>query len=140
MHLLNDEGIWECSLSCIKEFDNYKYAIRTKDGRTLLKADPFAVHTETPPGNASKVYDTSGYEWNDDIWRHRYVSSLFQSPMNIYELHLGSWKRHEDRNVFTYRELADDLSDYLSEMGYTHVELLPVSEHPYDGSWGYQVT
>ena len=140
MHLLNEQGVWECFLSCVKEFDNYKYSIRTKDGRTLLKADPFAFHTETPPGNASKIYDISGYSWNDESWERRYVPNPFQSPMNIYELHLGSWRRHPDGNVFTYHELADDLSQYLSDMGYTHVELLPVSEHPFDGSWGYQVT
>ena len=140
MHLLNNQGVWECFIDGINEYDIYKYSILAKDGRVLLKADPFAVHSETPPGNASKVYDLSGYIWNDEAWQHRYVFNLFQNPLNIYELHLGSWKRHEDGNVFNYRELADDLSEYLVDMGYTHVELLPVSEHPFDGSWGYQVT
>ena len=85
MHLLNEQGVWESFLSCVKEYDNYKYAIRTKDGRTLLKADPFAFHTETPPGNASKIFDISGYIWEDSQWEHRYVSNPYQSPMNIYE-------------------------------------------------------
>lgn len=140
MHRLNDGGVWECFVYDVHEYQAYKYSIETKDGRTLLKTDPFAVHCETPPGTASKVYDISGYEWHDQKWQNRYVTNLFESPMNIYEVHLGSWKRHPDGNVYSYAELAKDLSDYVTEMGYTHVEFLPVSEYPFDGSWGYQVT
>ena len=140
MHRLNDNGVWECFVSDVHEFQAYKYSIDTKDGRTLLKTDPFAVHCETPPGTASKIYDISGYEWHDQKWQQRYVTNPFESPMNIYEVHLGSWKRHPDGNVFSYAELAKDLSEYVTEMGYTHVEFLPVSEYPFDGSWGYQVT
>ena len=140
MHRLNDNGVLECFVSDVHEFQAYKYSIDTKDGRTLLKTDPFAVHCETPPGTASKIYDISGYEWHDQKWQQRYVTNPFESPMNIYEVHLGSWKRHPDGNVFSYAELAKDLSEYVTEMGYTHVEFLPVSEYPFDGSWGYQVT
>ena len=140
MHRLNESGVWECSISGLKDFDNYKYSILSQAGNRLLKADPFAVHAETPPGNASKIFDISGYTWHDSQWLNRYVCNPFQSPMNIYEIHLGSWKRHSDGNIMNYKDIADSLSEYLKEMGYTHVELLPVSEYPFDGSWGYQVT
>lgn len=140
MTKISDGGVWECFIPGVLQFDSYKYCIVTADGRELYKADPFAVHSETAPGTASKFYDLTGYEWNDGEWQNRGYDPSFNQPMNIYEVHLGSWKRNDDGSVLSYRDLADQLSDYVSEMGYTHIELMPVSEYPFDGSWGYQVT
>ena len=137
---ITDQGDWEGFVPGARDYDCYKYFITAADGRTLEKADPFAFHCQTPPSNASKFFDLSGYEWHDGEWQHRQVGDLFNSPMNIYEVHLGSWRRHADGNFFTYRELAEELPQYAREMGYTHLELMPVSEYPFDGSWGYQVT
>lgn len=140
MKKLNNEGVWECICDNVNIYDCYKYLIITQSGERIYKADPYAFHSETRPGNASKVFE-SNYCWKDKKWlKKRSETSVYSSPVNIYELHLGSWRRHPDGNFFTYRELANDLCPYIKEMGYTHVEFLPVSEHPFDGSWGYQVT
>ena len=137
---ISEGGVWEIKLSGVKMYDAYKYLIVTRDGRRVYKADPYAVHSETRPGTASKIY-LSSYKWRDGAWLNkRKETSVYSSPVNIYELHLGSWRRHPDGNFFTYRELAADLVPYVKDMGYTHIELLPVTEHPFDGSWGYQVT
>lgn len=143
MQLIQNQtcGVWECIIPNVKQFDNYKYCIHTFDGKTFLKADPYAFHTQTNPETASKIYDISGYDWQDSNWlEKRKTSNVYQSPMNIYEVHLGSWRRYEDGNVFSYRKAADDLVSYLTDMGYNYIELMPVMEYPYDGSWGYQVT
>ncbi|MBQ8228721.1 MAG: 1,4-alpha-glucan branching protein GlgB [Clostridia bacterium] len=138
---INDGGIWEGYVSDVNTFDVYKFCITTADGRQIMKADPYGFHTETRPANASKFYDIEGYEWNDSKWlENRKSSNIYESPVNIYEIHAGSWKQHEDGNFYSYRQLADELCDYVKEMGYTHVEFLPLSEYPFDGSWGYQVT
>jgi len=140
MTRLND-GTWEIFVSGIKQYDTYKFCIVGADGIKRMKADPYAFHSETRPANASKFFDLEGYEWNDGKYlKGLEKTSVYDSPVNIYELHLGSWRRHNDGNPYSYRDLADALADYLSDMNYTHVELLPVMEHPYDGSWGYQVT
>ena len=133
-------GIWEGYAKSLKKYDTYKFSIETQSGDVLLKADPFATHTETPPATASKIYDISGYEWHDkDFINSLKKRNHYESPMNIYELHLGSWRRHDDGNYYSYRDLAESLVPYLKEMGYTHVEFLPVTEHPLEMSWGYQV-
>ncbi len=138
---INDVGIWEGFVSGIEKFDLYKFCVIAADGRKLVKTDPYGFHTETRPANASKFYDIEGYEWNDSGWlERRKKSSVYESPVNIYEIHAGSWKRHDDGNFYSYRQLADELCDYIKEMGYTHVEFLPLGEYPFDGSWGYQVT
>lgn len=135
------QGIWECVVPSLKPYDNYKFALEIGDGTVLFKADPYALHTETPPGTASKLYDISAFEWTDDKWLERRARmNPYSSPMNIYEMHLGSWKKHSDGNPYTYLELADELVPYLKEMSYTHVELMPITEYPFDGSWGYQVS
>ena len=140
MEKLNDEGVWECFCDNVKVFDCYKFLITAESGRRLYKADPYAVHAETRPGTASKIYEST-YKWNDSKWlKKRRETSVYSSPVNIYELHLGSWRRYDDGNFFTYRDLARELTQYVKDMGYTHIELMPVSEHPFDGSWGYQVT
>lgn len=137
----DETGIWECFIPGVKQFDAYKYSIRTHDGRELDKSDPYGFHAETRPANASKTFDLSGYEWQDDSWMKWRAQHLpYTAPINIYEVHLGSWKRHEDGNFYSYRQLADELLPYVKEMGYTHIECMPLTEHPFDGSWGYQVT
>jgi len=133
-------GIWECCIAGLKKFELYKFSVEGVDGVVRPKADPYALHTETPPATASKVYDLNGYIWKDKAYlAQNSRKNFYQSPINIYEVHLGSWKRHEDGNYLTYLELIDTLIPYVKEMGYTHVELLPITEHPFEGSWGYQV-
>ena len=139
MKLINDKGIFEVELSGIKQYDAYKYVIVTKSGTELWKADPYAKHAETRPLTASKVYSLPNYDWKDGKWMKNRVVPHHR-PMNIYEVHLGSWKHHEDGNEMDYRELADTLIKYVKDMNYTHIELLPVTEYPYDKSWGYQAT
>lgn len=137
MKLINDKGIFEVEISGIKQYDAYKYVIVTKSGTELWKADPYAKHAETRPLTASKVYSLPSYEWKDSKWmKSREVP--YHGPMNIYEVHLGSWKHHEGGKELSYRELANTLVDYVKDMNYTHIELLPVTEYPYDKSWGYQ--
>ena len=141
MQQLEDTGIWEAFIPGIQEYDVYKYCITTPGDELLFKADPYAFHAETRPSNGSKVYNLDGYQWQDDEWKARQKKAdPINGPMNIYELHAGSWKVKENGDTYNYSELADQLIPYLQYMGYTHVELLPVTEHPFDGSWGYQVT
>ena len=141
MKRINDAGMWECYISGVKEFDNYKYLVTAKGGKQTAKADPYAFHSETRPGTASKIYELSGYKWKDSKWvKERQSKNVYESPMNIYEVHAGSWKNHEDGNPYSYRDLANELVPYVKDMGYTHIEFMPLSEYPFDGSWGYQVT
>ena len=141
MTLLEDHAVWECMIFGLRQYDLYKFCVKTKDGRALMKADPYAFHAETPPETASKLYDIEGYEWNDGAWfASRQGFNPYRSPVNIYEMHLGSWRRYPDGNPYDYRRTADELVEYLNDMGYNFVELMPVMELPYDGSWGYQVT
>jgi 1,4-alpha-glucan branching enzyme len=141
MERITDNGLWQVVAENVGQYDAYKYRILTRDGDWLLKSDPYAVHCETRPGTASKFYDFPAFDWSDNTWlRKRACSSPYSRPVNIYELHLGSWRTHEDGNPLTYREAADALAEYIADMGYTHVELMPLSEYPFDGSWGYQVT
>lgn len=135
-----DGGVWEVFLQGVKVYDAYKYAV-TANGKTVLKADPYAFHAETTPANASKVYDLSGYEWGDEEFvKNRDDERYRHKPLNIYEVNLLSFKRKPDGNYYTYRELAGVLVDYVADMGYNCVEMMPITEYPYDGSWGYQVT
>ena len=134
-------GVWECFVDGVNRYDAYKYYFRTADGREFYKSDPFAFHCETRPGTASKYYGELDFDWSDKGWlRKRKKADIYSSPMNIYEVHAGSWQLYEDGNPLSYRDLADRLIPYVKDMGYTHIELLPVMEYPFDGSWGYQVT
>ena len=134
-------GVWECTVNGVRQYDSYKFLIHTADGRQLFKSDPYAFHAETRPGTASKFYESLDFDWNDGAWlRKRKKKDIYSSPVNIYEVHAGSWQTYDDGNPLPYRELADRLVPYAKEMGYTHIELMPVMEHPFDGSWGYQVT
>ena len=141
MYRVDGSDVWEAVIPDLKVFDTYKYCIRTKDGRELMKCDPYAFHSETRPANASKLYDIEGYKWHDARWMEkRKKEPVYDTPVNIYEVHAGSWKQYEDGNFLSYRALADELVPYVKEMGYTHIEFMPLSEYPFDGSWGYQVT
>ena len=136
----SDGGIWETSIKGLKNFDTYKYAVTASDGMTCFKSDPYARHYETAPANASKIY-TSDYTWNDEKWSaEQKVKNIYESPVNIYELHAGSWRRFEDGSFYDYVTLARELAEYLKKMNYTHVELMPITEYPFEGSWGYQVS
>ena len=134
-------GVWEVFVEGVKEFCTYKYCIESEYGDRIMKADPYAFHAQTRPGQASVVYDIESYSWNDSEWfNKRKENNISSSPMNIYEIHAGSWRKYPDGNFFNYQKLADELIPYLKEMHYTHVQLMPIMEYPYDGSWGFQTT
>ena len=136
---ITNEGIFEGIVPNVQSYDAYKYVIKTSDGRMLWKSDPYARHAQTHPETASKVYENQKYTWNDASWiKNRTIP--YQQPLNIYEVHLGSWKHNENGGFCSYRQIADTLIPYVKEMHYTHIELLPITEYPYDPSWGYQVT
>ena len=140
--LKNSGGVWEAEIKNIKPYDMFKYCITAADGRTLMKCDPYGFHMETRPGTATKYYEIDDcYEWHDEKWvEGRNGKNIYESPVNIYEIHAGSWKQYDDGNFYSYRALADALVPYVKKMGYTHIEFMPLTEYPFDGSWGYQVT
>lgn len=144
MERLEPAGIYTRFVPGAKEGDMYKFCIETMKGEKLYKADPFANYSELRPGNASRVADISHFTWSDDAWmeaREKWDNT--KNPMSVYEVHMGSWMRHpcrEDEGFYTYRDFAVSVTEYVKKMGYTHVELMGIAEHPFDGSWGYQVT
>ena len=144
MSPLADSGIYEAFIPGVGLGELYKFAITTQEGMILFKADPYAVHAEFRPGTASITEDINGFKWDDAAWMEtRKKADPVKSPMAIYEVHLGSWRkkdRPQKEGYYTYMEAAHELADYVKKMGYTHVELMGIAEHPYDGSWGYQVT
>ena len=145
MERLEPMGVYETFIPEAAEGDMYKFYIETRDGRRLYKADPYANYAELRPGTASVVTDITHFKWTDAKWmeKRKATKDVHSQPMSIYEVHPGSWMRHpgrEDEGFYSYRELAKRLTAYVKEMGYTHVELMGISEYPYDGSWGYQVT
>ncbi len=144
MKVLGKSGIWETFVPEAKKWDKYKFSIETKTGQILHKADPYAFHAELRPGNASKVAEIDGFKWSDAKWVEKQEKEdRYDRPMAIYEMHPGSWIKDYSRGedgFLDYKTIADKLVPYLKEMGYTHVELIGVAEHPFDGSWGYQVT
>ena len=140
--LKNSGGVWEAELKNLTPYAMSKYCITAADGRTLMKCDPYGFHMETRPGTATKYYEIDDcYEWHDEKWvEGRNGKNIYESPVNIYEIHAGSWKQYDDGNFYSYRALADSLVPYVKKMGYTHIEFMPLTEYPFDGSWGYQVT
>ena len=130
---------WQGFLPDLPAYTSYKYAVTGQDGRVRYKADPYGFHTETRPGTASKLYDIEHFPWTDGAFR-KGKQPVYHRPLNIYEVHLGSWKKHENGDFLNYRDLAEQLAAYVKDMGYSAVELLPVMEHPLDDSWGYQCT
>jgi 1,4-alpha-glucan branching enzyme len=136
----DESGIWEGFIPKIKNGETYKYGILTKSGEYLEKLDPMGLYCETPPKTASIIW-TTYKEWNDQVWmQERHVKNSMKAPMSIYEVHLGSWQKTLENNYLSYDDLAIKLVDYVKEMGYTHVEFMPIMEHPYSPSWGYQIT
>ena len=133
--------IWELFILGTKSGELYKYLITTKEGRELFKSDPYAFSSQTETETASIIYDGNTYKWRDSNWqKYKNSINLHEIPINIYELSLTSWKRKEDGSLYTYAEIAESLIAHVKSHGFTHIELMPVMEHPYDGSWGYQVT
>ena len=140
MHKITD-GIWEVFLPGGQPYDAYKFAITGQDGKLHYKADPYAFHAETRPGTSSRLYTIDGYQWGDQPWRdYRHAHPVYHAPLNIYEVHLGSWRRQDDGGFLNYRELAHQLAPYVQELGFNFIELLPITEYPLDDSWGYQCT
>ena len=134
-------GIWYGEFGDLEEGMLYKYAIQDKSGKTVLKADPVSFFNEIRPNTASIIKDIPSFSWEDEKWiKNRETVPIYDKPMNIYEVHLASWKMHADGTLYSYREIADELIPYVKEMGYTHIEVMPLLEYPFDGSWGYQVT
>ncbi len=141
MYRISESGVWELFIEGVKEYDSYKYCVETPWHERRLKTDPYAFHCQTRPDNASRVYEINGYNWNDDEWlKYKKDNNHLYQPINVYEINAGSWRKYEDGNVFSYRKLAEELIPYVKKMGYTHIEFMPLTEFPYDGSWGYQVT
>jgi 1,4-alpha-glucan branching enzyme len=141
MRSLGASGVWELFVPDVGAGTRYKYVVLGADGAWREKADPMASYAEVPPATSSVVYE-SGYQWDDDAWMESRVSrgNAHELPMSVYEMHLGSWRKHAGGSPLGYAELADQLVPYVSDLGFTHVEFLPVMEHPFGGSWGYQVT
>ena len=140
MNKIGDGGIWELFVPGLKVYDAYKYSIESKYGQVRLKADPYGFHMETRPNTATKIYDLSGYKWKDGKWQEeRKTKNVYSAPINIYEVHLNSWQhKNYEEELFNYMECARELVPYVKKMGYTHIEMMPIAEFPFDGSWGYQ--
>ncbi len=136
-----DGSVWEGYTDFVfQPFEMYKFYIKTADGQDSYKADPYARHTETRPGTASRWYELEDYAWQDKAWQEKKEKQPhYAQPVNIYEVHAGSWRKYADGSVFSYEKLGDELIPYVKEMGFTHIEFMPLTEYPYDGSWGYQV-
>ncbi len=141
MRKIEDKGLWHIFICGLEELELYKYEVHSKDQRVVLKADPYGFHSEKRSNTASMVVSLNQYKWKDQKWRDKNNNkSKIDENMSIYEVHLGSWKRKDNGNFYNYRELAHELLEYVVDMGYTHIELMPLMEHPFDGSWGYQIT
>ena len=142
MHKIGDGEIWTAFVEKLGEGELYKYAIEPQwGGPHILKADPYGFYAEKKPQTASRTFDMNHYQWNDDAWKvQKNKESSYDRPMLTYEVHMGSWRRTADGEYLTYREAADQLLAYVKDMNYTHIEFMPLCEHPFDGSWGYQAT
>ena len=140
MEQLADPTVWEIFLPDVEQYFAYKYSVETAHRSVVMKADPFGTHMETRPNTATKYFDIDSYKWGDEKWfKERDSKNIYRSPMNIYEAHLGSWRTYENGEPFSYVKFAEEMIPYLQDMGYTHLELMPLAEYPFDGSWGYQI-
>ncbi len=141
MHKISEGGVWEGWVANLGETAIYKFCVETPWFEKILKSDPYAFHTQTRPDNASIIYNYNKYQWNDEAWyKYKMEHNHFENPVNIYEVHAGSWRKYADGNTFSYDKLTEELIPYVKQMGYTHIEFMPMTEYPFDGSWGYQVT
>lgn len=139
MEQIADTEVWECFIEGLSQFDTYKYSVIGCDGKERLKADPYGVHMEVSPATGSKIFDIGEYNWSDDKWlKDKSHKDIYNSPMNIYEVHFNSWKICPDGKYFSYQKFAEEIIPYVKDMGYTHIELMPLAEYPFEGSWGYQ--
>lgn len=136
---ISEQGVWSLFVKGAMLGDRYKFVILTRQGQLIEKSDPYGFYAELPPSNCSIVCSLD-FHWNDNVWQNKQLDHIKAQPINIYEFHMGSWKRKDDGSFYTYRELAELLIPYVKEMGYTHIEMMPILEYPYEGSWGYQVT
>lgn len=137
---LPDDASWEIFIENIEQYFTYKYSIETAHSSIVLKADPYGTHMETRPATATKYFDIDGYKWEDKAWYDKKAkTNIYKSPMNIYEVHLGSWRTYEYGEPFNYVKFAEEIVPYLKDMSYTHIEMMPLAEYPFDGSWGYQI-
>ena len=141
LHKVEGTGLWNICVKDVEQFDAYKYRIATHDNEIRIKADPYAFHAEERPKSASKYFDIKNFKWSDQAWIDKKKEKSSQAkPMSVYEVNFLSWKMNEDGSHYSYRQLADELIPYVVKMGYTHLEVMPIMEHPFDGSWGYQQT
>lgn len=140
MYRLQDDSVWEVFVENVEQYFTYKYSIETAHKSIVMKSDPYGFHMETRPDTATKFFDISGFEWTDDKWYlEKSNKNVYKSPMNIYEVHLSSWRTFPDGSTYNYVKFAEEIIPYLKELSYTHIELMPLAEYPFDGSWGYQV-
>ena len=139
MEKIADTEVWETFIAGLEKYDIYKYCITTRSGKKLMKSDPYGKHMETAPATATKIYDIDGFNWTDSVWRERMDrTDIINSAVNIYEVNLGSWRKYDDGNFLSYTKFAQEMIPYITDMGYTHIEFMPLAEYPFDGSWGYQ--
>ena len=139
MERIADSEVWETFISGLNIYDVYKYCVTTRSGNKIMKADPFGKHMETAPATATKIYDIDSFNWTDSVWKKKIdETDILNSPINIYEVNLGSWRKYEDGNFLSYTKFAEEIIPYITDMGYTHIEFMPLAEYPFDGSWGYQ--
>ena len=137
MEMMNESGVWETFIPDIQENAVYKYSVECSDGKIKMKADPYGLYMENAPATGSKVYSLEGYQWTDDEWQNT-KNGFYDEPVNIYEVHLNSWKKNDDGTLYNYLQFAKEIVPYLKSMNYTHLELMPIAEYPFEGSWGYQ--
>lgn len=139
MEKIGDSEVWEAFIENAEEFDTYKYAVSGCDGKLHMKADPYGTHMENAPNTGSKICPIDDYKWSDSKWvKAKKAKNIYDSPMNIYEVHINSWDKCSDGEYFSYVDFAKKIIPYLKEMGYTHIEFMPLAEYPFEGSWGYQ--
>ena len=139
MERISDTEVWEAFVAGLERYETYKYSVTTRSGKKIMKADPYGTHMETAPATATKIYEISGFEWSDSVWQKKMSEiDILNSAVNIYEVNLGSWRKYEDGNFLSYTKFAEEIIPYITDMGYTHVEFMPLAEFPFDGSWGYQ--
>ncbi|MGN0602251.1 MAG: 1,4-alpha-glucan branching protein GlgB [Oscillospiraceae bacterium] len=139
MEMIADTEVWEAFIPGLKTYDTYKYAVHGCDDKMHMKADPYGTHMENAPGTGSKIFSIDNYEWSDSKWlKDKESKNIYDSPMNIYEVHINSWKDCGNGGYFSYVDFAQNIIPYLKDMGYTHIEFMPLAEYPYEGSWGYQ--
>ncbi|NLZ45125.1 MAG: 1,4-alpha-glucan branching enzyme, partial [Clostridiales bacterium] len=137
MSMINNSGVWEAFIPNIKENTIYKYSVECSDGQIKMKADPYGIYMEEAPSTGTKILSEDDFKWTDQTWENE-KTGFYDKPVNIYEVHINSWKKNEDGTMYDYKQFGDEMVPYMKSMGYTHIELMPIAEYPFEGSWGYQ--